>query len=247
MNSYHILNGDDLYERFPTEGIVGELIVAREVMISGPVNAKDKEDFYTLREKYIHSEFGDSDYRKNVVAEFEKIENITSGEINLWFEEDLFCQTNLWFVCSLIYSKEATEVNLVLPPSPHQYGFGYLDQRQLRDTFANRKKLSGINVNQFALLWFAYRSDDIERLLKLGVQMHAEFPFVMKAIEAHFDRLPKDSLTGKPAQLIREIIAEKSTTNFKTIFIEFCKRAPIYGFGDLQVKKILDQILSREN
>ncbi len=32
------------------------------------------------------------------------------------------------------------------------------------------------------------------------------------------------------------------TQNFGLIFREFCKREGIYGFGDLQVKRLLEEI-----
>ena len=126
-----------------------------------------------------------------------------------------------------------------------RYGFGGLSKKELLEALRNRKALTPINVNQFALLWFAYRKDHIERLLKLGVQMHGDFPFVMKAIEAHFDRTPKDGKPGLPEQTIREIMNEKSTMDFGAVFREFSERLPIYGYGALQVKTIYDSILGK--
>ena len=43
--------------------------------------------------------------KNKLVSEFEKIQNIEEGvDINLWFEDDLFCQVNFWFVISLLSS-----------------------------------------------------------------------------------------------------------------------------------------------
>lgn len=241
MKTYHILNGDALKHQFPEDKIPGELIVTRECFVEGPVKPKSKDQFFKQRAEFIAEAYGDHDYENKVIPELSKISQIKDGAVTLWFEEDLFCQINLWFVCSQLYMNEV-DVSLVYPKNSLQYGFGGLSQDELATAYQHRKSLSKINVNQFAILWFAYRNDDIERLLKLAVQLHSDFPFIMKAVEAHFDRIPKDGKPGKPEQLIRDIMEEKSTKDFAIIFQEFSKRAPIYGYGDLQVKRIFDQI-----
>ncbi|WP_424962866.1 DUF1835 domain-containing protein [Ekhidna sp.] len=240
--TYHILNGDALKDQLPTGQIEGEIIVARECMVDGPVNARSLKELYQLRQKFISETYGLDDYAKQTIPEISKITGIESGEVNLWFEDDLFCQTNLWFVCSLIYQKNV-KVYLIRPNTNLEYGFGGLNKVELIKAFNNRKPVTPIQVNQLALLWFAYRNDDIERLLKLGVQTHTDFPFIMRAIEAHFDRTSGGP--NHPEQIIKQIIEERSTTDFGTVFREFVKRAPIYGFGDLQVKRIFDRVIDQ--
>ncbi|WP_420317031.1 DUF1835 domain-containing protein [Ekhidna sp.] len=241
--NYHILNGDSLKGQFPKDQIEGEIVVARECMVDGPVSEVNLESLFEKRAKFIAESYGIDDYFEKSVPEINQIIQIKDGaNVSIWFEEDLFCQTNLWFVCSLLYQKNIS-VSLVLPNGSNlAYGFGGLDKQGLISAFENRKSLTPINVNQFALLWFAYRNDDIERLLKLGVQVHSDFPFVMNAIEAHFDRQPQAGKPGKPEQIICDIMKEEATQDFKVVFREFTKRAPIYGFGDLQVKAIFDRL-----
>ncbi len=245
MSTFHILNGDALKEQFPTDKIPGEIIITRECLIEGPVEAADLDEFVTTRAKYFEETYQSSEYLDHTFSELKRIAEISDGEVYLWFEEDLFCQTNLWFVCSLLYLKEVN-VHLVVPKESLRYGFGGFDADGLEALFSKKQLLTKVQVNQFALLWFAYQKDNIERLLKLGVQMNTDFPFVMRAIEAHFDRIPKDDRAGKPEQLIEEIIEEKSTSEFGVIFQEFAKRAPIYGFGDLQVMRIYDAVVNKK-
>ncbi|MEQ9468896.1 MAG: DUF1835 domain-containing protein [Ekhidna sp.] len=247
MNTYHILNGDALKQQFPKDEIEGEFIVARECMVDGPVQSNSLEELFELRSKFISDGYGygNGKYEEVTIPEFNKIRSIAHGEVNLWFEEDLFCQVNFWFVCSLLYQKNI-QTFLVLPKTPLEYGFGGLDGQGLRNALENRQAMTPINVNQFAILWFAYKNNHLERLLKIGVQLHSDFPFVMKAIEAHFDRLPEEGRLTKPEQIILDIIKEKSTQDFGTVFREFNKRAAIYGYGALQAKHIFDRVL-REN
>ena len=241
MNQIHILNGDALKEQLP-EQISGDVLVARECLVDGPVNAQTLDELIKIRSNFIEATFGDS--YQQAEDQLRKISLIKDGEVNLWFEEDLFCQVNLWFICSLLYLK-GLKVSLVMPKDSLRYGFAGLNKAQLQEALESKKELTPINVNQFALLWFAYRSNHIERLLKLGVQMHSDFPFVMRAIEAHFERTPRDGNPGHPERLIRQIMQELSTQDFGAVFREFCDRAPIYGFGDLQVKGIYDQIIGQ--
>ena len=236
-NIFHILNGDALKNQFPTDKIDGELIVARECLVDGPVESQTLDELFEVRSAFLE------DYQDKVIPEISKITTIEDGEVYLWFEEDLFCQINLWFVCSLLYKKNI-DVFLVLPKTNLEYGFGGLDAAGLVKAFGGTQAMTKINVNQFAILWFAYRKNNIERLLKLGVQLHGDFPFVMNAIGAHYERLPSGATPGKPHQLIADIISEKSPSDFGAIFREFHKRAPIYGYGDLQVRRIYDEVVS---
>ena len=151
---YHILNGDALKERFPST-ISGEIIIARECLVDGNINAPNLEEFFALRAEYISqldTKYAPGDYYRDTVSEFERIKNIpTQSIINLWFEDDLFCQVNLWFVCSLLhnYTREC-QVFLVRPASHDPYGFGGLDQAQLKKVYAERVELKALD--QLAVL-----------------------------------------------------------------------------------------------
>lgn len=245
MNQIHILNGDALKEQFPLDQIPGEILIARECLIDGPVDADNLDEFLLLRAQFIKDSYGAGDY-SIASSEILKIANLESGEVNLWFEEDLFCQVNLWFIASLLYLKDV-KVHLIMPKDSLRYGFGGLSKDQLVSAYQSKIQLTQIQVNQFAILWFAYRKDHIERLLKLGVQMYSDFPFVMKAIEAHFERQPRDGKPGLPERTLLEIIKENSTDDFGIVFRAFADRLPIYGFGDLQVKRIFESIVDSQN
>jgi len=100
---YHILNGDALLEMFPED--LGTTIIARECMIDGPTNGKNVKEILNTRAKYLNASFGTDGgtYEEKVIPEFMQLDKIEKfDEINLWFEDDLFCQLNLWFVCSCL-------------------------------------------------------------------------------------------------------------------------------------------------
>ena len=116
MKQYHILNGDILKEQFPD--ISGELIVARECLVDGDVNGKNLAELYNSRAKFISKNYrGYSirDYYEKTVPEFQKIQDIPeNSDINLWFEDDLFCQVNLWFVVTATTEEHLQAVLIVI-------------------------------------------------------------------------------------------------------------------------------------
>ena len=129
---YHILNGDSLKEQFP-ENIQGEFVVTRECLVDGNVKERDLAELYHSRAKFISENYAGykvKDYYEKTVPEFQKIQNITEdSDINLWFEDDLFCQVNLWFVISLIYENHKNQpVFLIRPKTNNEYNFGGIKQ-----------------------------------------------------------------------------------------------------------------------
>ena len=74
--------------------------------------------------------------------------------------------------------------------------------------------------------------------------MEKEYPFIKAAVKAHIDRCPDNEKLGKPYQTILQIMGEQKTKQFDIIFKEFNKRLPIYGYGDVQVKRLFDIILN---
>src|SRR5215210_3615464 len=101
----HVLAGDALAENFNKTGIDGEVAVCRECLIEGDVKAENLNDFWEIRADFIVSVYGENKekYFETVADEFRKLNNLTPGaEVNLWFEYELFCQTNMWFCLDLL-------------------------------------------------------------------------------------------------------------------------------------------------
>ena len=98
---YNILNGDALAFSFPDAEVEGDIVVMREALIDGNLSGNNLNDFWQSRAKY--HDLTEAQYYNDVVKEFEKIINAPdNAEFNLWFEFDLFCQVNMWFVISII-------------------------------------------------------------------------------------------------------------------------------------------------
>jgi len=241
---YHILNGDALKEQFPKE-LEGEVIVMRECLVDGDVNGETLTKLFETRAWFIsqnYSVYTRKDYFEETVPEINKIDDIQgSGEINLWFEDDLFCQVNFWFVCSLLKDKQQNnKVYLVRPEKHTQYGFGGLNSDDLVDIYKKRALIT--EINEIAKLWSFYQNNDMKGLLDAGERLKDIYPFIFEAVIAHIDRIPTKNYLGRPTVSLIEIVEELETNEFGPVFQEFCKRESIYGFGDLQVKRLFDKV-----
>ncbi len=215
--------------------------MARECLVDGDVAGNTLEEVVLSRVKSMYEMYGTSkeEYLQKVVPEFRKLANIDEGEVNLWFEDDLFCQVNFWFVCSLLVAKSIS-VYLIRPTGSLQYGFAGYKPEELPELFRNRVLLSEPQIKQFSQLWKAYQNNDPERLTELSKSLAQDFPFVAEAVQAQLSRFPYGN--GLPEHSLTEIMTELNSHDFGTVFKEFSKRHPIYGFGDLQVKRLFDQL-----
>jgi hypothetical protein len=238
----HVLNGDALAEKFPFSGMI---IVCREALIEGPVGSGALATFWDERAKYLSDSLQEEKekYFQKVKNEIEKLSTVEKGaEINLWFEHDLFCQVNMWFILHLIrLFNLQNPVYRVQPPVRAENiwaGFGGLSSEQLKMCFAKRVRFPDADLDLGTRLWLAYSQNDIPSLKNLSTSSEI-FPCLQEVVNAHVERV--DFSGGRPKQRLRQILAA-GKTDFNSIFSEFSKTEGIYGFGDHQVKNMLSDI-----
>ena len=245
---YHILNGDSLAYSFPDTKIEGDLIVVREALIDGDLSGNDLQDFWHARAKFLG--LSEAEYHDKVASEFEKIMNAPDhSEFNLWFEYDLFCQVNMWFVISLIRrlsvkKKVYAVYTSYLDRNNKQFwnGFGPANSSQLQVCFGDRILLRNADLQLGQELWTAYKDNNFEALIRLAKKQSFAFPYLPEVVKAHVDRFPKDGTKGRPEKVIEDI-TNNISTDFHKVFKEFWNRESIYGFGDTQVKSLYDKVM----
>jgi hypothetical protein len=245
---YNILNGDSLAYSFPDAKIEGDIIVVREALIDGDLSGGNLHDFWRSRAK--HMNITETEYSNSVVKEFEKI--VTAPEnsaFNLWFEYDLFCQVNMWFVLSIINSLSITKKVFAVftshldKTSKHFWnGFGPANTDELKICFANRTILSEADVYFGQELWKAYKDGNPDELTNLSKHQSSAFPYLREVVNAHVARFPKDGRKGRPETVIEDI-TKNISTDFHEVFREFWNRESIYGFGDTQLKSLYDKVM----
>ena len=244
MEQYHILNGDALKERFNIAQ-PSHTIVVRECLIEGPVNKNTLNHFFDTRAQFIQNVYGSSieGYKNKVVSEFKKIQQIPkNAEIHLWFEDDVFCQINLYFTLYLIKDqyKLPNKLYLARPNKHTKYGFGGLTNHELAEILKAKTLLQ--NTTKLISLWKAYQTEDIVSLANISEGLKKETPFIYDTMQAYINSLPTKHSEGAVITCIKNIQQELNTQEFDVIFKEFSKRMPIYGYGDSQLKRILDTI-----
>ena len=238
---YHVLPGDAQVEEFRKTGLEGELIVFREALVAGPIEADNVDEFWDSRAHYVLSEYGEDeiDFQEKVADEILRLGDVRDGdEVNLWFEFELFCGVNLWFCLDQLKSSGAT-IYRVSPvnASPDNVwdGFGQQTADDLRACYESRVELTEEDIETGAKLWAAFRDRDRERLREFGEYRSPAFPFLKELCEAASD------LETRPAAIVREIVAS-GKHGIDEVFPEFRNRAGVYGFGDLQVEKLMERV-----
>lgn len=247
-HTFHILNGDALLERFP-KSIQGDCLVMRECLIEGPVENKVTEAFYKDRFSFLNQFYGpvsSDDYQRRTVSEFDKMRNLPNDSIvNLWFEDDLFCQVNLWYVVHLLQSSHYSgRVFLIRPEVHDRYGFGGFSSDGLYELYEKKTQLT--YMNQLSRLWPFYQRKELDKLNGLANKLKDKYPFIRPAVQAQIERDPVDGSQGRPQLTLLSIINNLNTLDFAEIFAEFNRREAIYGFGDSQVKRMLDKIIESQ-
>ncbi len=236
----HVLPGDSLRPEFEKTNLDGDIIVCRECLISGDVDADSLPEFWDQRARFILSAGEDEiEYHEKVADELARLLDIPEGaQVNLWFEYELFCSVNMWF-CLYLLQETGAEIYRVEPrvlkADDRWKGFGGLDSEALTTCFKGRNKLTPEDVALGADLWNAYRHNDHARLQGLSKANSANFPYLEEVCGAAIDK------ETRPLEILRDIHAEGFNT-FPEIFPEFVSRAGIYGFGDVQIKYLLEKL-----
>jgi len=247
MATYHILNGDCLEDQLRQTKVNQNFIVCRECLIEGDLDAASLEDFWKIRANFITVTYGVSaeDYFSKTVSEFGKLYNLPAGsEICLWFENDLFCQANMWFMLALLSERLNPKVYRVFPVIDNKTdrwkGFGISTTEKLEQAYSSKVQFKPEDVELGKQLWEAYRKGNFKKLQELSRKQSDCFEYLEEVCRAHIERYLPDKNFGRPEKIIKEIIRTKSK-GFQEVYSEFSAREGIYGFGDLQVKNIYDR------
>jgi hypothetical protein len=247
---FHITNGDYLADDLKKTSIKGEIIICREALISGPLQSDSLEDFWKTRSSFVSEEYEapEKSYYRKVVPEFQKIIDIPEdSEVNLWFENDLFCQTNMWFCISLLSKKKNIKVYRVFPKAleneDHWKGFSLADSNLLEELFHSKIELREEDIQLGTDLWEAYQKQDKKTLSQLSESKSPGFQFLKEVIDAYLNTFPENDQLTNPEVFIRNLV-KNGAKDFNSVFEEFQHNFGIYGYGDFQVKNMFQACLN---
>lgn len=251
MIPYHVLNGDCLAVQLKKTALNQDFIICREALIDGNVQANTLDEFWGIRANFIVNLYNASneDYFEKTVKEFEKITNLSeNSEVCLWFENDLFCQVNMWFVLSLLIKRPNLKIFRVFPIIENEElwkGFGNATTTNLEKAYSLKVQFEEKDIILGVDLWKAYQSADFQKIKILSKSTSGCFQYLEEVCQAHIDRFPTDNSLGRPKKVIKEIMQSKPT-DFQEVFQKFSDIEGIYGFGDLQVKRIYEKQMNEK-
>lgn len=249
MNKAHILNGDSL--KLQLHDVLNEApIVAREGLIDGNVQGQSLAEFYANRAGFIaeYDGFEVKDYYAKTVPELEKIKALpANSEVVCWFEDDLFCQANFWFVMYLLVRfAKVNHIELVRPSKGNEYSFGDMSAKALEYAYTQRYLLTIEEITLLAKLWPLYQQNNTAEMLVIASSLKTTLPFLIPAINAQQQRQPDASGLGLPERTLLAIMQQLNSQEFSVVFKEFSKRMAIYSFGDIQVKRMFDKLINEQ-
>jgi len=166
-----------------------------------------------------------------------------TSDVLLWFEDDLFCQCNLWYVVNFLLSIPLkANIYLVRPTSDSWLGFGSMNENQFAQAYQNKILLDQEQLITFQKLWKIYSKEIEEDLMSTAKELDVIIPRIESVIQAQLDRSPP---TNKPIETLKSILEKNDDKSFPHIFKEFSKEMGIYGFGDTSVKVMYDALLEK--
>lgn len=238
----HVLNGDVLYDQILMLNADARLIPFRECLVEGPVEPVQGETFWNLRFHYLNQRYQtpEQEYLDRVKVPMNQIGEV-EGHYLLWFEHDLFCQVNLWWILKKLSScSAAASVALVYPlPETRWNGFGTVNAATYSACVAGKQHFDRDGFRLGIELWDAYSHGKWAQLKKLSSMPSPYFPRLAEVVQAQLDRLTP---MPRPEAILRNLWQE-GLRNFEPACREFQRRAGVYGFGDAQLKPIWEQLL----
>jgi hypothetical protein len=244
----HVLNGDHLSKQLQGASYFQSQLVVREALLVGPVQGDTLGEFWKTRTDFIKSSYNVAaeEYSQKTIQEIERVQVIPKGTaVCLWFEDDLFCQVNLWFILSLLADIQGIHLFRVFPPTPpvgdRWAGFGQATPAALEKAYLARIPFHPSDVALGKTLWQDFQREDWEAFKKLSLHSSPCFNSLEEVCQAQVDRLPSIHGLGKPERILHGIL-ERGITDFPLLFQEFTSQAGVYGFGDLQVKALVDSL-----
>jgi hypothetical protein len=237
----HILNGDATATVFAEAGLPGDVLVWRDILVEGPLTAEWTAPVaLAMRAAYLAERFGidAAQYTSGVRAQEDGLASAREhDEVVLWFEQDLFCAVNLWYLLAWFARRSVARLSLVFPSTEESRGLGVLAPAQLATLFGDRRPVLASMLALGHRAWEAYTGADPRGGAAL-VELESEaIPFVRDALRCHCERFPSVATGLNEIEKATLDALGTSTKGFGELFrmVTADPRARRHGMGDVQL------------
>ncbi len=245
----HITNGSSLTKCLLELEFSGEILTWEEMLCEGSTFVDiDTEAFFKTRKAFFASFYQlelDVYAFKDELKKLNHSENYS--EIILWFEYDLFCHINLIAVISLIQQKKISlPIYLVcsgrIKGNKNLVGLSELSSSQLIKHYEDRILLNDNDIKLAVSLWQIYCGID-HNLFKPFIVKSSSFKYLSNCLKAHLERFP-DSKSGLNIleKNILEIVKNNNIKSEHHLLGYALNYQGYYGFGDIQLLRIIDKL-----
>ncbi len=252
-NTLHITNGDSLTHRMKELDLVtGEFMTWREMLCEGPTEIEvEAEGSIKKREAFLKKYYriDSSDYEEKFVSQLKKTDNLNDyTEIILWFEYDLFCHINMIAAISLLLRKGIKDIPVYLVCSgrvEHEkklFGLCELSDNQLKEHYKNKVLLSTDDLELASHIWTLYCESKPQKIAG-QIKIDSSFEYLSICLRAHLQRFP-NMLTGLNIleHNILEMVDNYQIKNIKQLMGYALEYQGYYGYGDMQMKRVLARL-----
>ena len=241
----HIHNGDCSANIAKASSLPGEHFAFRESLITGPAPAAvSSNEWSNLRAQHLSETYG-VDLQECLQGLLDQEKKLASfpehDEVVLWFEHDLFCQTNLLYLLNWFAQQDLGNTKLSLicigefPTKQNFRGLGELNADEMTSLFPGRQQVTSAQLKLGELAWEAYCSPDPTAIGKVVAADTSSLPFLGPALHAHLRRFPSTrNGLGRIEEKALELINAGAKT-FIELFPQFGDAEPVFGLGDAQL------------
>ncbi len=252
-NTLHITNGDSLTYRLKELKLVeGEFLTWREMLCEGPTEIKvETHSSIEKRKNFLKKYYriGPTDYEEKFVSQLKKLDNLNDyDEIILWFEYDLFCHINMIAAISLLLRKNANNIPIHLVCSgriEHEkklMGLCELTDVQLKNHYTNKVQLTLDDLELAEYIWTVYCESNPKKIAG-QIKKNSSFEYLSICLRAHLQRFP-NMLTGLNVleHNILEMVNTYQIKNVKHLMGYILEYQGYYGYGDMQMKRVIARL-----
>ncbi len=252
-NTLHITNGDSLTHRLNDLKLVeGVFFTWREMLCEGPTEIQIESQIAISKRKTFLKKYyriSEEDYEEKFVSQLHLLDDVDKyDDIILWFEYDLFCHINMIAAISLLVRKGLKNKPIYLVCSgrieneKRLMGLCELSEKQLKDHYQNKIQLTIDDIELTEHIWTLYCESNPKKIAG-QIKQDSSFDYLSICLRAHLQRFP-NMLTGLNVleHNILEMVDNYQIKNIKQLMGYALEYQGYYGYGDMQMKRVLARL-----